>query len=125
MAQLMPSQLDPSLAVHLMPTPSGIMICGELDRLAAIPVLHEFYELHRARLGSGRQAGTNRFDVDLADVTFMDAGGIKTLAEIHNRLNAYGDQAVVTGPTTRTPRWLLSFAVSRGWLTPAFAPVRA
>lgn len=59
-----------------------LSVFGELD-LASAPVLAR-------RLEGLRAAGSPPIEVDLGDVTFIDASGLRALLEAHAVLNATG-----------------------------------
>jgi anti-anti-sigma factor len=57
---------------------------------------------------------------DLHDLTFVDAAGLRVLAEIHTRLRGLGYDLRLAPPSDAFTRWTMQFAVRSGWLPPMF-----
>lgn len=108
---------------------TGVTLAGELD-LATVPLFEDavagIYRTAGARTATPAAAPSApapsgpAFLLNLADLTFLDASGLRALAGVHDRTHAHGMRLHVAAPIATAPRRLLRLAVGRGWLVPLF-----
>ncbi len=79
--------MDAIITVALSPPQAHLVVRGELDAFAALP-------LHR-RLEEAIDTGCTHFRLDLSEVSFIDAGGLGALVRLGNLVAPGGTVTVV------------------------------
>jgi anti-anti-sigma factor len=97
----------------------GVTVTGEID-IATTSLLDD--AVAESCSGARMKLRSRVFLMNLAGVTFLDAGALRALAEAQERAEAIGYQVRVAPPIAPGPRRLLRLAVDRGWLDPLLRP---
>ena len=99
----------------------GVTVTGEIDVATTLLLDLAVAESCSAAAANGPRT-RSVFLLNLADVTFLDASGLRALTEAQEHAEAGGYEVRVATPIASGPRRLLRLAVEHGWLDPLYRP---